>query len=249
MRRQRSESVSSSSSQMADYFRLLEQDTAPSRCSPSRTSSDELRGLVLQQQHELAETLNRISRGGAAASESEVRDILASTRRQQVARSNTSKFAVPPATDEAISKLARSRVLPFQRKMFQNDTTECGICQDRLINGFAVARLPCGHIYHFNCCTQWLKTNHTCPECRYELPTNNAKVERKREQRMKSRKVVSCDCHPSAMHECFFRNPSKSLFEQCCVEISSDSDESGSVANSDASTCEGADPEDHLRFH
>lgn len=32
-----------------------------------------------------------------------------------------------------------------------------------------VALLPCNHLFHDGCVSEWLHTNHTCPLCRYEL--------------------------------------------------------------------------------
>ena len=29
--------------------------------------------------------------------------------------------------------------------------------------------LPCGHMFHWKCCLNWLKKNNTCPMCRFEI--------------------------------------------------------------------------------
>ena len=47
--------------------------------------------------------------------------------------------------------------------------------------------LPCGHMFHDNCVTKWLKIHNTCPLCRFELPTDNADYERLRNQRNQQR--------------------------------------------------------------
>lgn len=38
-------------------------------------------------------------------------------------------------------------------------------------------RLPCGHEFHFSCIEEWLKRDHRCPVCRYELPTMYEEVD------------------------------------------------------------------------
>lgn len=134
---------------------------------------------------------------------------------QRAAAANYDKKLPPRTADGVLTQLPRARVLPDHRKAFEHDTSICSVCSDRLIDGVALIRLPCGHLYHINCCVPWLNRSNTCPECRYELPTSDLKYEQGRLERMKDRKTIECTCHPSGMHTCFFRDPSKSLFEQC----------------------------------
>lgn len=48
--------------------------------------------------------------------------------------------------------------------------SECSICQEAFEAGASVLKLPCRHLYHVDCVTNWLQLNHTCPLCRLELP-------------------------------------------------------------------------------
>ena len=47
---------------------------------------------------------------------------------------------------------------------------QCGICQDphRLLEYADPRRLPCGHVYHYDCISKWIyqQATPTCPECR-----------------------------------------------------------------------------------
>lgn len=131
------------------------------------------------------------------------------------------KPTVPPASCKFVSKLPRARILRTDKQQFAHDETECNICFSRLIDGICLVRLPCGHLYHFNCAFQWLASSCTCPECRYELPTADYKFETERVKRMEKRKTVACDCKAPRYHECFFRDPSKSLREQQLVDVES----------------------------
>ncbi len=47
---------------------------------------------------------------------------------------------------------------------------ECSICQEDFTISDSVLKLPCRHVYHTDCVTNWLAVNNTCPLCRLELP-------------------------------------------------------------------------------
>jgi hypothetical protein len=115
------------------------------------------------------------------------------------------------ASPAAIMRLPKARVFPWDRETansraeLYNTTTHhktCGVCCDRLVDGVVLTRLPCGHEYHLYCVLAWFQNNCTCPECRYEMETDNPRFEVGRKQRMKDRVTVTCSCEGA--HTCFF---------------------------------------------
>ena len=48
---------------------------------------------------------------------------------------------------------------------------ECSICKDTFVDEPKGVVLSCGYMYHKDCLTGWLKVDHHCPVCRFELPT------------------------------------------------------------------------------
>jgi hypothetical protein len=124
-----------------------------------------------------------------------------------------------PTAESALDMLPWTRVLPCDKQAFQHDDTECSICCERLIDGFAITRLPCGHLFHYMCALSWLGRSNSCPDCRYELPTTSRRQERGRRERMKSRHVAQCNCQVSHMHQCFFVDTARRLNDQVCSEI------------------------------
>ena len=42
---------------------------------------------------------------------------------------------------------------------------QCGICMDTFSQGEKVKRLPCEHIFHTDCMSQWIQTKNNCPFC------------------------------------------------------------------------------------
>jgi hypothetical protein len=110
--------------------------------------------------------------------------------------------ARPPAASQvAIARLPTARIYPCDKTKFQDDTSTCGVCCERLIDGVMLSRMPCGHVYHINCIVPWLKRSCTCPECRYEIESNDEDYEVGRIQRMKERDVRRCpiDASPAVI--------------------------------------------------
>ena len=98
----------------------------------------------------------------------------------------------PPAAQTAIDKLKHFKMEKKYCKKDEKDPNkfefpECSICLMEVKEGEDTILLPCGHMFHDNCVTKWLKIHNTCPLCRFELPTDNAEYERLRNQRNQQR--------------------------------------------------------------
>jgi hypothetical protein len=94
--------------------------------------------------------------------------------------STNKKYGVPPASLDAMNKLVQ-----FRLRGIDEDDEECLICAETYEIGCVVTPLPCGHLYHSTCVTDWLCRQCTCPVCRCEIPTDNADYEAGRPERMK----------------------------------------------------------------
>nr|KJB59286.1 hypothetical protein B456_009G247300 [Gossypium raimondii] len=57
------------------------------------------------------------------------------------------------------------------REGLNSANKECAICLDEFSEGDEVASMPCTHVFHDGCIIKWLKTNHLCPLCRFQMPT------------------------------------------------------------------------------
>ncbi|XP_059654588.1 uncharacterized protein LOC132301346 [Cornus florida] len=47
----------------------------------------------------------------------------------------------------------------------------CTICLEKFCDEESITRMPCSHVYHGDCITKWLKTNHSCPLYCFKMPT------------------------------------------------------------------------------
>ncbi|KAF4678577.1 hypothetical protein FOZ60_016409 [Perkinsus olseni] len=97
--------------------------------------------------------------------------------------------APPPASSTAIQGLPQVVITPEDISEDAANNQECSICLEKQHVGNKATKLPCGHIFCTGCIVPWLRKNCTCPVCRYELPTNDARFEAGRKDRMKLRKM------------------------------------------------------------
>ena len=80
--------------------------------------------------------------------------------------------AHPPTSESALKKLKRFPLSDKYCKKDKNGKIElpsCCICLNDIKKGEETVLLPCGHMFHWNCCFDWLKNNNTCPMCRFEI--------------------------------------------------------------------------------
>ena len=87
---------------------------------------------------------------------------------QQYALENGSE----PIKDNTLSKLKKFKLTSKYCKKDKNGKIElpnCCICLSEIMKGKETILLPCGHMFHSKCCLSWLKTNNTCPMCRFEI--------------------------------------------------------------------------------
>lgn len=50
----------------------------------------------------------------------------------------------------------------------------CAICRCKFLASDDVLGMPCQHVYHYDCCRNWLALNRSCPVCRDEVTTQYA---------------------------------------------------------------------------
>lgn len=52
----------------------------------------------------------------------------------------------------------------------QQREDRCCVCQCEYEDQEMVTQLPCNHLYHQGCISEWLSGNKTCPTCNKEVP-------------------------------------------------------------------------------
>ncbi|CAG2183573.1 unnamed protein product [Oppiella nova] len=74
----------------------------------------------------------------------------------------------PPASEQFIANLPKVNDFCAADK--------CCVCLREFVVNQVVA-LECGHKFHTDCITRWLRLNNSCPVCRTEFPTDDQEYE------------------------------------------------------------------------
>ncbi len=87
-------------------------------------------------------------------------------------RNYATKHGSKPIKDESLSNLKQ---FPLSNKYCKKgkdgkyELPSCCICLSEIKKGKNTILLPCKHMFHSKCITDWLKSNNTCPMCRKEI--------------------------------------------------------------------------------
>ena len=77
-----------------------------------------------------------------------------------------------PISEQNLQKLKKFNLTESYCKKGENGKFEkpnCCICLEEIELGKETVLLPCGHMFHSDCCLTWLKKSNTCPICRFEI--------------------------------------------------------------------------------
>ncbi|KAI3983652.1 hypothetical protein MKX01_042488 [Papaver californicum] len=87
----------------------------------------------------------------------------------------------PPASKEVVKKLP---IITVTEEILTrlDSNTKCSVCQEELVIDDKMQELPCKHFFHPPCLKPWLDEHNSCPECRYELPTDDHNYESRKER-------------------------------------------------------------------
>ncbi|KAL5202417.1 hypothetical protein ABZP36_013369 [Zizania latifolia] len=85
---------------------------------------------------------------------------------QHLAESDPGRYGSPPAKKEAVEALPTVKI---------EEVVSCSVCLDDLELGSQAKQMPCVHKFHSSCILPWLELHSSCPVCRFELPSDEAK--------------------------------------------------------------------------
>ena len=92
-------------------------------------------------------------------------------------REDAEKKKNHPTKKEALDKLKKFPMSAKYCKKINGNKLEfpqCCICLNDINKSEITILLPCGHMFHCDCCLKWLQSKNTCPVCRFELPAEDS---------------------------------------------------------------------------
>lgn len=74
------------------------------------------------------------------------------------------------------NNIQQIKIVPSEHILFNIDIqrqNSCSICLEDFNEGEIASIIPCGHIFHTDCISHWLKKKNNCPNCRIEGKEQN----------------------------------------------------------------------------
>ena len=76
-----------------------------------------------------------------------------------------------PTDEEILNELPETQIEDVNK--LDQEKKNCIICLEDFKNGDKAIILPCIHLFHTECIKNWLKTQNTCPICKFKLTGEN----------------------------------------------------------------------------
>ncbi|XVF06545.1 hypothetical protein REPUB_Repub06bG0058300 [Reevesia pubescens] len=87
---------------------------------------------------------------------------------QYLAENDPNRYGTPPAKKETVEAMPTVIV---------EDNVQCSVCLEEIEIGSEAKEMPCKHKFHIGCIIPWLELHSSCPVCRYQLPSDDSKIE------------------------------------------------------------------------
>ena len=76
-----------------------------------------------------------------------------------------------PTDEQILNELPETQIDDVTK--LDSEKKNCIICLEDFKNGDKATVLPCIHLFHTSCIQNWLKTQNTCPICKFKLTGDN----------------------------------------------------------------------------
>lgn len=87
---------------------------------------------------------------------------------QHFAENDPDRHGTLPAQKEAVEALPTVKI---------EKAVQCSVCLEDFEVGAEAKEIPCKHKFHSGCILPWLELHSSCPVCRYQLPSDESKLD------------------------------------------------------------------------
>ncbi|CAL1382234.1 unnamed protein product [Linum trigynum] len=88
---------------------------------------------------------------------------------QHLAENDPNRYGTPPAHKEAVNTMPTVTI--------NENNLQCAVCLEDFEIGAEAKEMPCKHKFHEGCIHPWLDLHSSCPVCRFQMPTDDSKME------------------------------------------------------------------------
>ncbi|PSR90281.1 E3 ubiquitin-protein like [Actinidia chinensis var. chinensis] len=87
---------------------------------------------------------------------------------QHLAENDPNRYGTPPAQTQAVEAMPTVKI---------EEGLQCYVCLEDFEFGTEAKEMPCKHKFHSGCILPWLELHSSCPVCRYQLPSDESKLD------------------------------------------------------------------------
>ncbi|KAK2982008.1 hypothetical protein RJ640_013218 [Escallonia rubra] len=87
---------------------------------------------------------------------------------QHLAENDPNRYGTPPAQKEAVEAMPTVKI---------GESVQCSVCLEDFDIGAEAKEMPCKHRFHSGCILPWLELHSSCPVCRYQMPSDESKLD------------------------------------------------------------------------
>ncbi|KAE8674991.1 multi-copper oxidase type 1 family protein [Hibiscus syriacus] len=98
---------------------------------------------------------------------------------QHLAEIDPNRYGTPPAQKEAIEAMPTVKI---------EENLQCSVCLDDFEAGSEAKEMPCKHKFHSGCILPWLELHSSCPVCRYQISSDESKLDSDRQRSSRNRR-------------------------------------------------------------
>ena len=163
---------------MEKQNKIKQQKKMEENIKKKNSEKQQKRLKMIQEQRKIEEQIKKQNEMRRQRERTREREIVFQSPSIRINILNGNEFLQPvhpnynhPTDKNILNELPENRLDDVTK--LDNEKKNCLICLEDFKNGDKTLVLPCIHFFHTLCIKNWLKTQNTCPICKYKLIRSN----------------------------------------------------------------------------